>query len=149
MGQVLLCTLPWDPTLPTCFSSDLMSQLGGFSSGSTGQWLNEMRDLLHCGEHLSMQSLGRKCILALTVNWNRTFAYTGPHSKLPHGPNKPPWHVPYPRFCEDPSQILHLPQFAISFLKHKLPHNLLPPYLLRDSLTGSKLLADCSKGGLV
>lgn len=78
MGQVLLCTLPWDPTLPTYFSSDLMSQLGGFSSGSTGQWLNEMRDLLHCGEHLSMQSLGRKCILALTVNWNSTFAYTDP-----------------------------------------------------------------------
>lgn len=38
---------------------------------------------------------------------------------------------------------------AISLPRHNLSHNHLPPYLLRDSLAGSKLLTDCSKGSLV
>lgn len=42
----------------------LVSQLGGFSSGSTGQWFNKMGDLLYRSEHLSVQGLGRKQTLA-------------------------------------------------------------------------------------
>lgn len=38
---------------------------------------------------------------------------------------------------------------VLSLPRHNLSHNPLPLYLLRDPFTGSKLLADCSKGRLV
>lgn len=38
---------------------------------------------------------------------------------------------------------------VLSLPRHNLSRNPLPLYLLRDPLTGSKLLADCSKGRLV
>lgn len=49
---------------PRCLPRYLVSQLGGFSPGSTGQWLNKVGDFLNCSEHLSVQGLERKWILA-------------------------------------------------------------------------------------
>lgn len=59
-----------------CRPRYLVSQLGGFSPGSTGQRLNKMGDFLHRSEHLGVQGLGRKWTLALTV------ICTGPHSSF-------------------------------------------------------------------
>lgn len=77
----------YPPGLPTCLPRYLVSQLGGFSLGSTGQWLNKMGDLLHCSEHLSVQGLGRKQRSVLIVTWNRTLSMCRTPLFLPYPTN--------------------------------------------------------------
>lgn len=150
-----------------------MSQLGGFSSSSTGQWLNEMGNFLHCSEHLGVQSLERKqtSVLSVTVTLpipsncvcdgsgdrtgssgcaSHTITELQPSRRLPSISNS----LPGPRRFR-PSDVfvkislnsfspyIPFPEPEISTLEYISPH------LLGYSFTGSQLLADSSKRSLV